>query len=206
MPFNLIASFSKPTLEASYPMVAFFRDKSPAVTFNPPAPVTASVLLTVAAPFKVVAPVAVRVEPKVAAPDALRADSVDGPDTLRVLLMLALFSVDAPVNARVPLTVSAEVTVRLAIVAVVVTAKELRLEGPVLTRLEAWMVPLEVTAASVVVPFTTKLPPTVMSPDPVLKPPMALKDAVTVVGVSSHIVFATVSVRCTPSGLQLTFK
>lgn len=65
--------------------------------------------------------------------------------------------------------------VRSAIVAVVVTAKELRVAGLVLTRLEAWMVPLEVNATTVLEQVTTRFPPTVMSPEPVLKPPAALK-------------------------------
>ena len=68
------------------------------------------------------------------------------------------------------------------------------------------MVPLDVTAARVVDPSSTRLPPNVMSPDPVLNPPVALKGQATVVAVSSHVLFATGSVRCTPSGLQFTFK
>ena len=58
------------------------------------------------------------------------------------------------------------------------------MEGPVLMRLEAWTVPLEVTAASVDDPVTTRLPPTVISPDPVLNPPVALKGPVTTVALS----------------------
>ena len=75
--------------------------------------------------------------PKVAASEALKADSVDGPDASRVLLMMALFRVERRDIARVPFEVSQELTVRLTIVAVVVTVKELRVEGPVLTRLAA---------------------------------------------------------------------
>jgi len=53
----------------------------------------------------------------VAGPETLTADSADEPDTLRLLLMLALPSVDAPETASVPLTVWDELTVRSAMLA-----------------------------------------------------------------------------------------
>lgn len=74
-------------------------------------------MFTVAGPFRVAAPVAVSVEPKVAAPDALRVDRVDAPATVRVSLTLVLLKVDAPETAKVPL----KLTVRAATLAVVVS-------------------------------------------------------------------------------------